>query len=287
MPIRISVNGVITPPEEARIPVLDHGFLFGDNIYEAIRTYQRKPFLFARHYARLQHSAERIYLRLPGTREETLGEVRRTLDAAGNPESRIRLIITRGVGELLPSMETCTEPATVIIVSPLAEIPASVYSEGVDVVLSKFRRSGQFSDVKTGSLIQQVLAFREAKAANVHESILTTPEGYLSDGTASNIYLVRGNTILTPSREANALEGITRGVVLELAQRLGLHVVEGLFLPEEIDGAEEMFLTSTTREIVPVVRVNGKAVGAGAPGSWTIQLLRAYREAVARLIEED
>jgi branched-chain amino acid aminotransferase len=162
-----------------------------------------------------------------------------------------------------------------------------VYANGVDVLISQFKRSSNFPDVKTGSLIQQVLAYREAKAANVYESILTTPDGYLSDGITSNVYVVRAGRILTPSREANALEGITRGVVLELASKMGIEVAEGLYRPEEIEKAEEMFLTSTTREIVPIVRVNGKTVGNGQPGSVTLKLLQAYRAAIGLLIEED
>ena len=288
MPIRININGSITPPEEARIPVLDHGFLFGDSIYEALRTYDHKPFLFSRHYARLERSARGVALDLPCTREEARDQVRRTEEAAANPgESRIRLIVTRGVGELKPFTQTCTDPSTVIIVSPLDAVPASIYTKGVDVVISSFKRGGQFSGVKTGSLIQQVLAYREANAANAYEAILTTPEGHLSDGITSNVYMVRAGKILTPSREANILEGITRGVVLELARNMGLEVVEGMFEPEEIRHAEEMFLTSTAREIVPIVRVDGKDVGIGQPGPVTLRLLAAYRAAVRRLIEED
>jgi branched-chain amino acid aminotransferase len=288
MPIRINVNGVITPPEEARIPVLDHGFLFGDSIYETLRTYQGKPFLFSRHYTRLEHSAHGIYLKLPNTRDEVLRQIRLTLDATGNEgESRIRLIVTRGTGDLSPYTETSADPSTVIIVSPLGEIPASVYADGVDVLISQFKRGANFADVKTGSLIQQVLASREAKTANVYESVLTTPEGYLSDGITSNVYMVRDGRILTPSREANALFGITRCVVLELAAQMGLEVSEGLFQPEEIQHAEEMFLTSTTREIVPVVRVNGRAVGNGRPGILTLRLLQAYRSNIKLLIEEE
>jgi branched-chain amino acid aminotransferase len=288
MPVRISVNGIITSAEDARISVLDHGFLYGDNVYETVRTYEGKPFLFSRHYARLQHSAEGIYLQLPQTRNEMLQEIRRTLSAAATAgESRIRVIVTRGVGGLSPAMETCTDPTTVIIVSPLGAPAASVYTEGVAVLISKYKRGMSLSDVKTGNLIPQVLAQREAHAANVHEVILTTPDGYLSDGITSNVYLVRGRRILTPSRDANALAGITRGVVLELAGGMGLEVVEGLFRPDEISAADEMFLTSTTREVVPVVRVNGAAVGNGRPGNITGELLQAYRSAVKRLLNED
>jgi branched-chain amino acid aminotransferase len=288
MPIRININGVITGPEEAQIPVLDRGFLFGDSIYEALRTYDKKPFLFSRHYARLERSARGIGLDLPYTRDEALRQVRRTIREASNPgESRIRLMVTRGVSDLTPSPKTRTDPRTVIIVSPLNEIPSTVYTDGVDIVISSFKRGSQLSDIKTGSLIQQVLAYRDAEAANAAEAILTTPEGHLSDGITSNIFLVRAGTVLTPSREANILEGITRSVVIELARNMGFQVIEGLFGLDALQTADEMFLTSTTREVVPVVRVDGRTIGRGQPGTLTRQLLEAYRSEVRRLLAED
>jgi branched-chain amino acid aminotransferase len=288
MPIRININGVITGPEEARIPVLDRGFLFGDSIYEALRTYDNNPFLFFRHFARLERSARGIALDLPCTRDEALFQVRRTLKEASNPgESRVRLMVTRGVGEMTPFPETFSDPCTIIIVSPLNEIPSSVYTEGVDIVISSYTRGSQLSDIKTGSLIQQVLAYREVKAAKAAEAILRTPEGHLSDGITSNIFIVKAGAVLTPSREANILEGITRGVVMELARKMGLQVTEGLFGLDALQTADEMFLTSTTREVLPVVRVNGRTIGKGKPGALTLKLLEAYRSEVRRLIEED
>ena len=161
MPPRININGLITPPEEAKISVLDHGFLFGDSVYETLRTYGGKPFLFSRHFTRLEHSANAIDLKLPWTKSRTLEEIQRTCPPG---ESRIRLIITRGVGELSADVETCVDPSVIIIAVPLVPPPERIYTEGVDVVLSSVRRSGRFADVKTGSLIHQVLARREANS---------------------------------------------------------------------------------------------------------------------------
>jgi len=284
MPIRINVNGVITAPEDAKISVLDHGLLFGDSVYETLRTYHGKPFLFSRHFARLTRSAEGIHLELPWTKEETLNEVRRTLVPG---ECRIRLLITRGIGELSADTETCTDPTPIIIVVPLIVPPERVYREGVDVVISSVRRSGRFADIKSGSLIHQVLALREAKSKGAFEAILLTDGGKLSDGITSNIYLVRDGTLLTPSHDASIVEGITRRAVLELADDMGITVSQGLFDVEEIRKADEMFLTSTTREVVPIARVDSKPVGNGRPGPVTTRLLEAYRRAVDRLAEED
>jgi len=284
----ISVNGVITPAEEAVIPVLDHGFLFGDSVYETLRTHRHKPFLFTRHFRRMERSARSIELELPWSREETFSEVRRTTDAAGlSSESRIRITITRGVGKVGPDPASCKSPNVIIIVTPLVELPESVYEHGVDVVTSSLHRTLHLADAKTGNLIRTVLAQRESRMAGAFEAILLTPEGWISDGITSNVYLVKGRKVLTPSREANSLEGITQGTVLALARNSGLEVVEGLLHPREIAQADEMFLTSTTREVVPIVRVDGRPVASGAPGPVTLGLRAAYLQQLDALIQED
>ena len=282
---RININGVITPEEDATISVLDHGLLFGDSVYETLRTYDGKPFLFSRHFARLEHSARGIDLKLPWTKSKTLDEIRRTLFAS---ECRIRVMMTRGVGELAADTETCTDPAAIIIVVPLIPPPERIYREGVDVVISSVRRSSRFADIKTGSLIHQVLARREAKSKRAYEAILLTADGKLSDGITSNIYMVRDGKLLTPGHDAGIVEGITRSVVLDLAREAGLKVVEDFFEVDDIAKADEMFLTSTTREVVPIARVDGRPVRNGKPGPVTSMLLQEYRRAVKeRLLTEE
>jgi branched-chain amino acid aminotransferase len=202
-------------------------------------------------------------------------------------ECRIRLVVTRGVGALAADPETCTDPPTIIIVVPLVALPPDVYSEGVEVTISSVRRSQRMADIKSGSLIHQVLALSEAKEKKVFEAILLTADEKLSDGITSNIYLVRDGQLMTPSRNAGIVEGITRGVILELSHRMGVPVIEGLFPVSEIHSADEMFLTSTTREVVPIVRVDGRAVADGRPGPVTKRLLEAYRSEAQRLLAED
>ena len=284
MPALININGVITTPEEAKISVLDHGLLFGDSVYETLRTYGGKPFLFSRHYARLEHSAAAIHLKLPWTKSKTFEEIRRTCLPG---EYRIRLLITRGVGDASADIGTSADPAVIIIVVPLVPAPERIYMDGVEVVISSVRRSGWFAEIKTGSLIHQVMARHEANMRGAYEAILLTADGKLSDGITSNIYIVCDGKVLTPSHDAGIVEGITRGVVLTLARDMGLQVEEGIFDTGQIDRADEMFLTSSTREIVPIARVNDAAVGSGKPGPVTVALLRAYRSAVGRLIRED
>ena len=284
MPSRININGLITTPEEAKISVLDHGLLFGDSVYETLRTYAGKPFLFSRHYARLEHSAAAIHLKHPWTKSRTLEEIRRTCLPG---ECRIRLLITRGAGDLSADIETSVDPAVIIIVVPLVAPPERIYTDGVEVVISSVRRDGWFAEIKSGSLIHQVMARYEADQKNAYEAVLLTADDKLSDGITSNIYMVHNGKILTPSHDAGIVEGITRGVVLNLAREHGLEVHEGFFDAGEIGRADEMFLTSTTREVVPVTHANGFAIGDGKPGPITLMLLEAYRSAVKQLISED
>lgn len=283
----VNINGVISPIADGRVSILDHGFLFGDNIYETLRTYDSQPFLFARHFARLQRSANAIFLTLPWDRTKTKTEVLRTIAAAGAGEHRIRVTITRGVGDVSPDPDSCDSPNAIIFATPFTAPSDKLYTDGVDVVVSSFYRSKQLGDAKTGNLLRSVLAMREAKAAGAFEAITLTADGKISDGITSNLWLVQGNRLLTPSIDSGILEGITRAVVLELARREGLEVIEGLLDLSEVAKSSELFLTSSTREIVPIVRVAGKPVGTGRPGPITMRLLAAYRREVDVLLKED
>jgi branched-chain amino acid aminotransferase len=284
----VNINGAITTADKASISVFDHGFLFGDSVYESFRTCHRKPFLFSRHFHRLERSARGIFLELPWSKEQFRSEIIRTVEAAAHPgESKVRLIVTRGTGDVAADPETCTAPAVVIIVTPFRELSPAIYSEGVEITISSIPRGGMAGELKTGNLLHQVLATREANLRGVHDAILLTVDGYISDGIASNIYMVQGSTLKTPGAEASIVEGTTKVTVLALAGELGMTVVQGLFRPDEIFRSNEMFLTSTFREVVPVVRVDGKSIGTGRPGPTTQRIIDAYRARVRHLLKED
>ena len=288
IPGMASINGEILPIADARIPVLDHGFLFGDSVYETLRTYSQKPFLFSRHFERLQRSAGAVFMELPVNRTQLYAETLRTVKAAGDAgEHRIRITITRGSGDVGPDPTTCDVPSVIIFATPLPNLPATVYEDGVDVIVSTYYRSRQLGDAKTGNLLRAVLALREAHDAGAFEAITLTSEGKISDGITSNICLIHDSTLLTPSAESGILEGITRAVVLDLARHQGLRVVEGVFDLSEIEKSSELFLTSSTRGVVPIVRVAGKPVGTGRPGPRTRSLMEAYEIAIKTLIKED
>jgi branched-chain amino acid aminotransferase len=284
----VNINGSITTADKATVSVFDHGFLFGDSVYEAFRTYNKKPFLFSRHFDRLERSARAIFLELHWSKERFRDEIVRTVEAAGHSgESKVRLIVSRGPGDVSADPETCSAPTVVILVMPLEEVAPETYSEGVEIVVSSIPRSGLTAEFKTGNLLHQVLATREAKARGAHDAILLTIDGHISDGIASNIHMVQGSTLKTPGQEASIIEGITKVTVLDLARELGMHVVQGLFRPDEILKSSEMFLTSTFREVVPIVRVDDKPIGSGRPGIWTQRIIEAYRASVHRLSTED
>jgi branched-chain amino acid aminotransferase len=282
----VNINGVITPIEDGKIPVLDHGFLFGDSIYETMRTYGGKPFLFSRHFARLERSANAVFMDLPWNLEKTRDEVLRTIASAGDGEHRVRVTITRGTGDTNPDPDSCDTPTVVIFATPFSPPSKRVYDEGVEVIISSFYRSRQLGDAKTGNLLRAVLAMREAKAAHAFEAITLTAEGKISDGITANLWFVQGARLLTPSTDSGILEGITRTVVLDLARRAGLETIEAMLDLAEVDKSTEVFLTSSTREIVPIVKVAGKPVGNGKPGPVFRQLLEAYRREIDLLLKE-
>jgi len=283
----VNIDGAIGPIGDARIPVLDHGFLFGDSIYETLRTYDRRPFLFGRHFARLERSAKSVLMALPWDAARTRAEVVRTIEATrSSSEQRIRITVTRGIGDISPDPDGCT-PAVLIFSTPFEPPSRDVYENGVSVVVSSFYRSRQLGEAKTGNLLRSVLAIKEAKSAGAFEAITMTDDNKISDGITSNMWFVQGRKLLTPSAEAGILEGITRGVVLDLANRAGLEVIESVFGVEEIEKSEELFLTSSTREILPIVRVGAKTVGSGRPGPVTRSLMEAFTNETRVLLNED
>lgn len=271
------INGRLLEAAEARVSVFDHGFLYGDAVYETLRTWDGRPFLLGKHFARLSEAADSLGIVVPWTLEEIGREIRTTLEAAGGDgESLVRVILTRGVGALSPDPTTCEAPTCIIIATPHLEYPDEMYREGVSIAISARRRDPTIASLKTGNLIHQVLGARDSAARGVSEVIFLNSEGYLSDGTRSNIFFVRNDELLTPSKECGIVRGITREMVIGIAGRLGIRVAEDQFLPDIIGECREAFLTSTTRGIMPVREVDLRSLGSGA-GPVTARLMDAYR----------
>jgi branched-chain amino acid aminotransferase len=284
MPTCVTINGEIVEGDHARVSVFDHGFLYGDSVYESFRTYRQRPILVDRNFRRLEHAAGAIGLQLPWDAAQLETEVFRAIDHANNPEeSLVRIIVTRGEGAMSPDPFSCTRPNVVIIVLPLDPPSDQMYEQGIAVTFSTLKRDTHIASIKTGNLIHQVLGAQEARARGAVEAIFLTADGFVSDGTRSNIYFGIGDEILTPSAGSGIVAGITRSLVLELAKEHGVRIREAQFTPDQVRDADEAFITSTTRGILPVTRLDDRMVGNGTIGPMTRALMDAFDIAVDRL----
>lgn len=289
MPLRgaVYVNGVIRPAEQAVVPVYDHGFLYGEGVYETLRTYNKVPFLYDRHQARLRASAKRIHLNVPFANEQLAGWIEDTVAAAGEmPEAYIRILLTRGVGELNYDPRSTPTPTTVIIVKPLEAIPARVFENGINICVVDILRNHPASVnplIKANNLLNNALAMQEANRRGGEEGLMCNYRGELSECAQANFFMVRGETVLTPPSEAGLLEGITRAFIFEVGRDSGIAVRDEVLFPRDLETADEAFITSTTRELSPVTSIDGKPVGTGKVGPITQKLLAEFRRKAREL----
>jgi branched-chain amino acid aminotransferase len=286
MPSIVNIDGALVPPGEARISVFDRGFLYGDSVYEVVRTYRGLPFELPAHLRRLAHSAERIGL--GRTLEAARGDD--PPDPGGAPwnagERYARIVMTRGAGEIGLDPALAVDPKAIVIVQPLHAPPLAAYREGVKVCVVGVEHVPPRAvdpTAKTGNYLSHVLALREARAQGAHEALMLDRDGFVTEGTTSNVFAVRGGAVLTPPLGAGILEGVTRGIVLGLARELGAPVREEPLRPRHLEEAEEVFVTSTAREVLPVTRLGDRPVGGGRPGPATSRLHDAYRARADRL----
>ncbi|HSC27469.1 MAG TPA: aminotransferase class IV [Vicinamibacterales bacterium] len=275
------MNGRISPASEAVVPVYDHGFLYGEGVYETLRTYNRVPFLFDRHLRRLRASARHLQLDVPFDDKTLLTRIEQTVGAAGPmEEAYIRVLLTRGIGELTYDPRATPTPSLIIIVKPADEPPARVIEEGIRISLVPILRNhpGSVNPViKSNNLLNNALAMQEAYRRGGEEGLMCNYRGELSECSQSNFFMVRGGVALTPASEAGLLEGVTRAFLFEVGRDVGIDVRDETLLPEDLDTADEAFITSTTRELSPVVRIDDRVIGSGKPGPITMTLLEGYR----------
>jgi branched-chain amino acid aminotransferase len=289
----VYVNGRISRAEDAVIPVYDHGFLYGEGVYETLRTYNRVPFLYDRHARRLRASAEHIALSVPFSDDELSSWIGDTMAAAGAfQEAYIRVLLTRGVGELSYDLQSTPVPSLVIIVKPLEEIPTRVLTDGIKVALVPILRNhpGSVNPViKSNNLLNNALAMQEANRRGADEGLMCNYRGELSECSQANFFIVRGGAALTPANDAGLLKGLTRDFLFEVGQDAGVEVRYETLMPANLETADEAFITSTTRELSPVTQIDNRPVGNGQPGLVTRKLLDAYRQrahAVTRALVE-
>ncbi len=294
MAATVNVNGRIVDQEHAVVSVFDHGFLYGEGIYETLRTYNGQPFLFDRHVHRLRNSASMLALPVPLADDEIAGRCRETLRAAGladgsGPASReayIRIMVTRGVGEMSYDTADCPAPSIIVIVKPHVAPAPEFFERGVVVALVDTIRNhpGTVNPlIKSNNLLNNALAMQEAFRRGGFEGVMRNYRGELAECTQSNLFIVKDGAALTPPLEAGLLPGITREFLFEVGRDLKIPVREAVLHDADLFGADEAFLTSTTREVMPIVRVDDKRIGTGAPGPVTRALLQGYRKAAQAL----
>jgi branched-chain amino acid aminotransferase len=279
----VFVDGKVVPAGEARVPVFDRGFLYGDSVYEVLRAYGTRPFLLEPHLERLERSAARLAMPIM-PRAEIERALADTLAALAEPDAYVRIVVTRGAGPIGLDPALADAPRLVIIALPVHAPPPEAYRDGVDVVVVGHGRAapGAAPDpsVKSGNYLPSVLAVAEARRRNAYEAILTDPVGRLTEGSSSNLFIGRGGRLVTPPISVGLLEGITRRTVIDFCRQNGLSVDEQPLWPVDLHGADEAFITSSVRGVVPIRNVDGRPVGAGRPGPLTRRVMDLYAERV-------
>jgi branched-chain amino acid aminotransferase len=279
----VAIDGAIVRPEDAKVSVFDRGFMYGDAVFEVLRTYGGAPFALDEHVARLRRSAERVLIRMPLSDDDFAAEIARAIAAAKNPESYARIMLTRGSGPLGLDPDLAGAPLRVIVVEPVHPPPREAYADGVALAMIATKRAADntaAAGAKVSNYLSNLLAVHEAKKRGAAEALIVDAHGHVVEGASSNVFVVRGGAVATPPESEGILAGITRAHVLELARANGIACDLRALRPDDLYGADEVFITSSIREIVPAVRVDARTIGAGVPGPVTRALHRAFRERV-------
>ncbi len=278
---KIYLNGEIVPKEEARVSVLDHGYLYGDGIFEGIRAYNGRVFKLDEHIDRLYKSAKTIMLDIPHTKDEIKEIILETIRANNLKDAYIRLVISRGEGDLGLDPRKCPDPTVVIIASEISLYDNQLYEKGLSVVTVPTRRNGPEMvnpRVKSLNYLNNIMARIEANMQDAPEAIILNSQGYVAECTGDNVFIIEGNNLVTPPKFAGILEGIKRQVALNIGEQLGLNVKEELFTRYDLFNADEAFLTGTAAEVIPVVEVDKRQIGNGKPGKFTKEIIERFRE---------
>lgn len=281
--MHIYIDGEFHGADTAKVSVFDHGLLYGDGVFEGIRVYNRRIFRHRAHLERLYDSARALALTIPLSIDEMQAAVEETVRRNGREDAYIRLIVTRGVGELGIDPRSCPKPSIIIIVSDVRVYPRELYAGGVKVMTSATRQvSHEAVDPRIKSLnyLKNILAKIDAQQAGAHEAIMLNAEGFIAECTADNLFVIRGGQLLTPSTQDGALGGITRGVVLELAAEARVPAAEARLTRYDLYTADEAFVTGTGAELMPVTTADGRPIAGGTPGPITRRLTEAFHALV-------
>src|SRR5687767_10722990 len=274
--MKIYIDGKYYDERNAKISVFDHGLLYGDGVFEGIRAYHGRVFKLKEHIDRLFCSAKAILLAIPMSHAEVMSATVETCRQNKIRDGYIRLLVTRGVGTLGLNPNRCKSPSVIVIADKIQLYPKEYYDRGLDIVTVPTTRnlhSALNPAIKSLNYLNNILAKIEANNAGVEEAIMLNAEGFVSECTGDNIFIVKGNQLLTPPLSAGALYGITRGVVMELAREKGMVVAEPNLTRYDLFNADECFLTGTGAELIPIVKIDGRVIGAGKPGPVTRRLV--------------
>jgi branched-chain amino acid aminotransferase len=277
--MKIYINGKFYQENQAKISVFDHGLLYGDGIFEGIRAYNGRVFKLNEHIDRLFYSAKAILLQIPLTHDRMMEAVVATCRQNKIRDGYIRLVVTRGVGGLGLNPNRCKLPSVIIIADRIQLYPPEYYEKGLDIITVPTTRNLHNAinpAIKSLNYLNNILAKIEANNSGCEEAIMLNSQGFVAECTGDNIFMVKGNHLLTPPLSAGALYGITRGVVMELAREAGLEVSEPNLTRYDFYNADECFLTGTGAELIPVVKIDGREIGAGKPGAITHNLVQKY-----------
>ncbi len=277
--MKIYIDGNLCSKDEAKLSVFDHGLLYGDGIFEGIRFYNGRVFKLPEHLRRLWDSARAINLEIPLSEEDITEAVIETIRQNELTDGYVRLIVTRGVGNLGLAPWNCERPSIIIIADNIQLYPSEYYTKGLDIVTCSTRRISPAAldpSIKSLNYLNNILARIEAHRAGAAEGLLLNEQGYVAECTGDNVFIVRDGALSTPPLYAGALRGITRAVAITLARDQGLSVSETMLTRYDIFTADECFLTGTAAEIVPVVRLDGRPIGLGQPGPITGRLIRDF-----------
>lgn len=281
----IYLDGSFVTKDEAKVSVYDHGFLYGDGIFEGIRAYSGNVFKLKEHLDRLYKSAKAILLEIPYTMEEMEEIVCETLRKNQLEDAYIRIVVSRGKGNLGLDPFTCVNPQVIVITEALALYPKEFYEKGMEIVTVATRRNRPdvlSPKIKSLNYLNNILAKIQAYQAGVKEALMLNSEGYVTECTGDNIFIIKNGVLYTPPTYLGALEGITRNAIIDLARDLGYEVKEEPFTTYDVYTADEVFLTGTAAEVIAVVKVDDRVIGDGRPGPHTQKLLEAFRELVVR-----
>ena len=292
MDIAINVNGHLADAATATVSALDRGFLFGEGVYETLRTYNRRPFLLDRHLDRLRTSAGLIALAVPLDDAAYAERLTETMGALSDTESDVylRLLVTRGVGDLTYDPNSCPTPTVVIIARPYTETAPAVAASGITIVLSAVMRNHPDAlnpRIKSNNLLNNALAMQEAIRVGADEALMCNYRGEIAECAQSNIFLVRDGVTLTPRLDAGLLEGVTRNFVFEVCAASGIPVREAVLHPEDLQSADEVFITGTTREVLAVTTIDNTPVRDGRPGPITLTLAERFRRMALAMTAAD